>query len=54
MRRSNRINFTKTALAALSAPTATSRVAFCDTKTRGLLLLVSVGGIKTFYEFAAS
>jgi hypothetical protein len=49
MRRSNRINFTKTALAALSAPTATSRVAFCDTKTRGLLLLVSVGGIKTFY-----
>jgi hypothetical protein len=47
MRRTTRINFSKTALAALAAPTA-GRVAYCDTRTRGLLVLITLGGIKPF------
>jgi hypothetical protein len=44
-----RFNFTKTALAALAAPPAGRRAIYWDTKTRGLMLLVTAGGVKTFY-----
>jgi integrase len=44
-----RFNFTKTALAALAAPPADRRATYWDSKTRGLMLLVTAGGTKTFY-----
>jgi Arm DNA-binding domain/Phage integrase family len=49
VRETTRINFTKTTLAALIAPTTARRVAYFDTKTRGLLLLITLKGTKTFY-----
>ena len=44
-----RINFTKTALAALPAAPSGRRVAYFDSRTRGLMLLVTAAGVKTFY-----
>jgi hypothetical protein len=44
-----RFNFTKTALVALAAPPANRRATYWDSKTRGLMLLVTAGGVKTFY-----
>ena len=42
-----RFNFTKAGLAALKSPTA--RTAFFDTRTRGLMILVTKQGAKSFY-----
>jgi hypothetical protein len=49
LRQVTRINFTKTTLAALPAAAPGGRVAYFDGRTRGLMLLVTAAGIKTFY-----
>jgi integrase len=47
--RSNQINFTKTNINALAVPSAGKRATYYDTKTRGLMVLVTARGAKTFY-----
>ncbi|MHB9100693.1 MAG: tyrosine-type recombinase/integrase [Sulfuricella sp.] len=47
----NKISFTKAAIEALSLPAAGQRVTYHDTKTAGLQLRVTPGGIKTFSVF---
>ena len=44
---SQRINFTKSALVTLLS--ATPRTAFLEVRTRGLMVLVTKGGSKSFY-----
>lgn len=46
---SNRINFTKATLLALPTPAPGKRATYYDTKTRGLNLVVTDAGTKTFY-----
>ena len=43
------LNFTKTILAALTAAPSGRRATYGDSKTRGLVLLVTTSGVKTFY-----
>ena len=45
----SRFNFTKTSLLALPAAAAGPRVTHYDSKTRGLTLVVTTAGVKTFY-----
>lgn len=47
----NKISFTKAAIEALSLPAAGQRVTYHDTKTAGLQLRVTPGGVKTFSVF---
>ncbi|TMH32600.1 MAG: site-specific integrase [Betaproteobacteria bacterium] len=47
--RATHINFTKTAIAALPAVAAEQRATYYDVKTRGLVILVTPRGAKTFY-----
>ena len=49
MSRTSRFNFTKTSLAALPNAAAGSRAAHFDTRTRGLTMVVTAAGRKTFY-----
>ncbi len=49
MATTSRLNFTKTALAALPPAAPGTRRACFDTKTRGLTLLVTPTGRKSFY-----
>jgi hypothetical protein len=46
---SSRINFTKAALLALPTPSAGKRATYYDSKTRGLNIVVTDSGTKTFY-----
>jgi integrase len=49
MTTTSRLNFTKTALAALPPAAPGTRSTYFDSKTRGLMLLVTPAGKKTFY-----
>ena len=49
MNRTSRFNFTKTSLAALPAAVRGRRVTYFDTRTRGLTVVVTAAGRKTFY-----
>ena len=45
----SKLNFTKAALQAIPKPASGKRATYYDTKTRGLNLVITDSGIKTFY-----